>query len=1340
MAFATQGSQLTYSQASLYTSTEIDAMLEAGAYTEGEVIAVVRADLAEQVSASGFRWPWEELSEEGKLVDSGEELMSTSLDAAEEGTGAELAEAADVAASTALSEVKTASDDAVKIISVTSSTLSTRQLIEQLACYERVISVEPNYTWTIDEGTESSESEDEATASSQGNETGSAGTAQTAQSTLTALSDETDYPDLTNYQWGFSSENNKTLVRPNATHADGFDMGIPNWNDSSKTNSSGVIAVLDSGIDYTNPDLDDVMYALSDEENAGTNGGKYGYNTVDDNGDPKDVMGHGTHCAGIIAAEWNNFGTSGVCNGTKLIGVRAANSSGVLSAKNIVSGYNYLSTIKNNGVDLVAVNDSWGLDFFSIASINAAMAQLGEQGVVSVIAAGNSGLDNDTIGGIQATCTANPYTVVVSSAKYEKASSGFSSYGKYTSDVYGPGSEIMSTYPSYTSAYYCGVTDDNPIYRNTFEGAASLDSMRFVNAEGASLDLINKELNLPSSIQEVTTDTTVVSYADNATFDAGTGSLKFTARPDEGVMYETIMYIPVKKSELDNIKYFGITGYLDGDFDSMGSIFVDLVWQLSDGKLGTGLDAKTYMSSGLTMAYNEWMTLSFDISSQKPKDDDGATLYTLESGDEDTVYIAAIVGNTRGETYVDALSLGSQRGNWTLVEGTSMATPAVAGAAGVAANTSEYKALSGADQAKYIAHYLKAHVTHADAFANTCRQGGMIDLSATETTPVVDDVSQNGQTITITGDYFGSTAGTVSLAGALCAVESWDNTQIIATVPDDVSAGASTVSVTAANGNAGTTSIRYQATNVKTFPSVYQNPSTALGTSISTGIYNSSFGSYTSSMTMLNGKIYAAFLNLGTEYYDTLGCFDVASNTWQAFSIATERTPSYAKIVACDNSIWEYTVEEDAAGTNHLHLYSYDPSSGKTTSYGTICNADGTECRNFANAALAEYEGALFLVGGFSCDSGAVMLENNIARLSIADGTATVVPEATFAYSDSSTGIAYGFYSPQVVSYNGSLYVAGGSTASNLGTVEPNATFYKLTRSSNGEWTMENLSSVLPANLTKNSKTAQPCFGLTATSEGIFLVGASVTDSSGLRSVNDTYVLYPQASSFQPWGKVYNLGNSLFTLAVSDGKNIYALTETAYAADTNGCMYFAGSAGADEPVAVDISDATVTVKNATYTGKAQKPAVTVKVNGTTLKAGTDYTLTYKNNKNAGTGFVLVKGKSSYYRTASQTFTVAKAKTTIKVAKAQLTKTVKRTKVKKGAAYTTKVKATGTHGTPTYAKVKGAKKLSVDKYTGKIKVAKGTKKGTYKIWLKVKSPATANYKAASKTVKVTVRVK
>ena len=85
--------------------------------------------------------------------------------------------------------------------------------------------------------------------------------------------------------------------------------------------------------------------------------------------------------------------------------------------------------------------------------------------------------------------------------------------------------------------------------------------------------------------------------------------------------------------------------------------------------------------------------------------------------------------------------------------------------------------------------------------------------------------------------------------------------------------------------------------------------------------------------------------------------------------------------------------------------------------------------------------------------------------------------------------------------------------------------------------------------------------------------------------------------------------------------------------------------GSTDPTKTSISNATVSVATQTYADKALTPKPTVKVGTTTLREGTDYTLSYKNNTNAGTASVIVTGKGNYAGAVTKTFTIRPASIT-----------------------------------------------------------------------------------------------
>lgn len=162
-----------------------------------------------------------------------------------------------------------------------------------------------------------------------------------------------------------------------------------------------------------------------------------------------------------------------------------------------------------------------------------------------------------------------------------------------------------------------------------------------------------------------------------------------------------------------------------------------------------------------------------------------------------------------------------------------------------------------------------------------------------------------------------------------------------------------------------------------------------------------------------------------------------------------------------------------------------------------------------------------------------------------------------------------------------------------------------------------------------------------------------------------------------------------------------------------------------------------------YTGKAKKPVPTVKVAGKTLKKGRDFTLKYYWNKRVGTALIDVVGKGNYTGSKSANFTIAKRAKQAMTVKAKA-KTAKAKTLKKKAVVLSKpVTVKKAKGAVSYKNVstqKAAKKFKVNAKNGKITLAKGTKKGTYKVKIKVTAAGNKSYKPLSRTVTVKVRVK
>ena len=170
----------------------------------------------------------------------------------------------------------------------------------------------------------------------------------------------------------------------------------------------------------------------------------------------------------------------------------------------------------------------------------------------------------------------------------------------------------------------------------------------------------------------------------------------------------------------------------------------------------------------------------------------------------------------------------------------------------------------------------------------------------------------------------------------------------------------------------------------------------------------------------------------------------------------------------------------------------------------------------------------------------------------------------------------------------------------------------------------------------------------------------------------------------------------------------------------------------------DISECTVSgIRNKTYNGKAQTQNITVKDGDKTLVSGTDYTLAYKNNKNAGTASLTITGKGDYKGSVTKIFKIAKANNpmTVKVS----AKTVKSADFSKKFTTVKAITVKKAQGKVSYKKTSGKSNFTVNSKTGEISIKKGTKKGAYKINVKISAAGNNNYKSKSVQKTVTIKV-
>ncbi len=209
--------------------------------------------------------------------------------------------------------------------------------------------------------------------------------------------------------------------------------------------------MLDSGVEYTHPDLaeniwqrPDSLPAYTDAE-LGTINDRFGYNADANNGDPMDDNGHGTHCAGIVGAVGDNgVGIAGVNWRVKIMPLKFMGRGGFGTTKNAIEAINYTIARKKAGVPVRVISASWGSTAYSRA-LEDAIRKAGEAGILFVAAAGNSSQNTDRVKHYPASYDLpNVLSIAALNRRDELAS--FSNYGVNTVHLAAPGAEIVSTW------------------------------------------------------------------------------------------------------------------------------------------------------------------------------------------------------------------------------------------------------------------------------------------------------------------------------------------------------------------------------------------------------------------------------------------------------------------------------------------------------------------------------------------------------------------------------------------------------------------------------------------------------------------------------------------------------------------------------------------------------------------------------------------------------------------------------------------------------------------------------------------------------------------------------
>ncbi len=239
--------------------------------------------------------------------------------------------------------------------------------------------------------------------------------------------------------------------------------------DSTTGSAASVIAVVDSGVDYTHPDLAQNMWRNLeetpgngiDDDGNGYIDDVFGIDAISGSGDPQDENGHGTHVSGTIGARGDNgIGVVGVNWNTSIMALRFLDAEGSGTIADAIEAMNYIIAQRERGVPIRVINASWGGGGYSEPFVST-LHRLNELGVIFVAAAGNESTDNDAAPSYPSSYQV-PNVVAVGAISEDQNLADFSNFGATSVDLVAPGVGIVSTVPGGGYARMSGTSMASP--------------------------------------------------------------------------------------------------------------------------------------------------------------------------------------------------------------------------------------------------------------------------------------------------------------------------------------------------------------------------------------------------------------------------------------------------------------------------------------------------------------------------------------------------------------------------------------------------------------------------------------------------------------------------------------------------------------------------------------------------------------------------------------------------------------------------------------------------------------------------------------------------------------